>query len=101
MTLSLTLFSWVALYASTSRRLKVAVSDRVRIVSVVPSSMADISVEGGTWAGRWHAVIATSTTAAIATRHRPRPREMAVGIDALHNSVSVNIWGSAWVLAMS
>ena len=42
MTVSLTLFWCVALYSSMSCRLNVAVSERVHMVIVVPSSTGDV-----------------------------------------------------------
>src|SRR3954452_2007708 len=74
MTVSLTLFRWVALYSSISCPLKGPISERAHIVIVVPSSRADLSMDAGLLFAVWQpASSAAAHTAAAPAEPRMRP----------------------------
>lgn len=72
MTVNLTLFLWLVLYASTSRVLKLSVAERTHMVSVVPLSAA---TPLAAWSGVLEAQAESeSGTARVSSTAIPRPR---------------------------
>ena len=72
MTVSLTLFRWVALYSSISCLAEGAITDRVHIGDVVPSSRAEVSIDDAGTVAVWHAATTNDAQARAATLHARR-----------------------------